>query len=702
MKFVARLIYLLVMCPFFGKTQDTLAVQLSKAANDTDKVRIYLDRGNISFRDKYEQTISEINIAIDIIRKHDNEKDEKLVRQYKALLIKAYTILGRTELLKARYDEGFAILEKAIPLAREINFKKGEAAVYNTLALGNSYAGNFVKSLEYYQRSLQLNEERKDTAGLISNYINMGLLYKDKEDFMKAKEYYNKVIAIANKKKHSELLASCYNNLGNIYGRENQHRKALSYFFLALPIKERSASKNGLATTYGNIGSEYVSLKMEDSTLYWTNKSIALNEEIESWEGLASDYNTMAFVYESLNDLSKAEKYARLSLQYARKVGPTQLKHAEKKMYDILFMERKFEEANLHLVRYYSIRDSLINIDVDKKIAQKEIGFEFEKKEAILKAEQQKQQAISDEENKRQRIIIIFVSLVIVLMAVFSVTLFNRFKLIKKQNLVIEAQKAEVEIKQKEILDSINYAKRIQFALLASNNLLNAHLPEHFIVFKPKDVVSGDFYWATPTTDGFIYITADCTGHGVPGAFMSLLNISKLSQTINENKITRPDLILNNVRDEIVKALNAEGTESNKDGMDAVLCKLDVKNKKLEYAAANNSFYIIRNNGSEKEVIVCKADKMPVGKYHDEIRPFSYKQIDLKKGDVIYTFTDGFADQFGGAKGKKYKSKNLEELLLAHSHESMASQKEKIVAAFENWRGKLEQIDDVCVIGVRI
>ncbi len=263
----------------------------------------------------------------------------------------------------------------------------------------------------------------------------------------------------------------------------------------------------------------------------------------------------------------------------------------------------------------------------------------------------------------------------------------------------IVEQKKVIEEKQKEILDSINYARRIQFALLASDTLLKNNLNDYFVLFKPKDVVSGDFYWATNTPDGFVYITADCTGHGVPGAFMSLLNISKLSQTINENKITKPGLILDNVRNEIINALNAEGSEQeSKDGMDAVICKLDLKNKMLEYAAANNSFYVIRN----KQIINSTADKMPVGKYDDNLKPFTSVQLPLQSGDIIYTFTDGFADQFGGPKGKKYKYKQLEELLLNIHQQPMKLQHDALLNSFSSWKGDLEQVDDVLVIGVKI
>lgn len=271
-------------------------------------------------------------------------------------------------------------------------------------------------------------------------------------------------------------------------------------------------------------------------------------------------------------------------------------------------------------------------------------------------------------------------------------------KLLSEQKSEIEKQKHLVDEKQKEILDSINYAKRIQTALMANSNMMKANLNDHFVLFKPKDIVAGDFYWAARLPDSFVYITADSTGHGVPGAFMSLLNISKLNDAINQ-KITRPDLVLNEVKAGIIKALNPEGSlEESKDGMDAILCKLDIKNMKLQFAAANNSFCIIRN----KTIINCKADKMPVGKSHDDTSVFTFNEVSLEKGDMIYTFTDGYGDQFGGPDGKKFMHKQLRNIFVEIAELPVDEQREIINQRFENWKGGLEQVDDVLVIGVRV
>jgi len=225
-----------------------------------------------------------------------------------------------------------------------------------------------------------------------------------------------------------------------------------------------------------------------------------------------------------------------------------------------------------------------------------------------------------------------------------------------------------------------------------------------FIFYKPKDIVSGDFYFALSHkhTDSkiekFYLCTADCTGHGVPGAFMSMLNISYLTESILEKGISKPNQILDHIRSSIITSLNPEGSvEESKDGMDCVLCAFDFTNNILEYAAANNSFYIIRNN----EIMHCSADKMPVG-MHSDMKPFELKSIPLQKNDVVYTFTDGIPDQFGGPKGKKFKYKQLEDILLSIHQLPMEEQKEILNQKFENWKGILEQIDDVLLIGIKI
>ncbi len=271
-------------------------------------------------------------------------------------------------------------------------------------------------------------------------------------------------------------------------------------------------------------------------------------------------------------------------------------------------------------------------------------------------------------------------------------------EVIEEKRIVTE-QKYLIEEKHKEITDSINYAERIQRALLASKNLLDENLDDYFILFKPKDVVSGDFYWATTLSNGnFVFVTADSTGHGVPGAIMSILNIACLDKAVTKG-ITSPDLILNETRDLVVNHLKNDGSEEGgQDGMDGCLLSFNFKTHELKCAAANNPVYIVRSN----DLIEIKADRLPIGKHEKGQLPFTLHTFQLQKGDVIYTFTDGFADQFGGKNGKKFKHKQLTDLLLIISGESMEMQRRMLSDTFEKWRGDLEQIDDVCLIGVRV
>ena len=278
--------------------------------------------------------------------------------------------------------------------------------------------------------------------------------------------------------------------------------------------------------------------------------------------------------------------------------------------------------------------------------------------------------------------------------------LWNTSTAIHKEKERINELKTEIEHKHQEILDSVNYAQRIQKALLANKKTLDAHLPDYFVLFMPKDIVSGDFYWAHTLNNGaFAVVTADSTGHGVPGAIMSMLNISCLNEAVNAKDLSEPDQILNYTRQRIMEHMSNDGSaEGGKDGMDAIICCFDFKIPAMSFAAANNPLWLIRNN----ELTEFKADKMPVGKPMGEIQPFTRQHCDLQKNDLIIMITDGMADQFGGAKGKKFMYKPLKELILSLADKNTEDIKLGIQNKFIEWKGNLEQVDDVCIIGVRI
>jgi serine phosphatase RsbU (regulator of sigma subunit) len=268
---------------------------------------------------------------------------------------------------------------------------------------------------------------------------------------------------------------------------------------------------------------------------------------------------------------------------------------------------------------------------------------------------------------------------------------------LNKQKEVITEQKNGLEYKNKAIIDSIRYAKRIQNSILPKRKFVEKELKESFISYLPKDIVSGDFYWVEKANNKVYFAVADCTGHGVPGAMVSIMCKGVLTQAVKEMKISSPANILDVSTSLLISKIFDSDEETVNDGMDIALCAIDFEKMQLEFSGANNGLYLVRNN----EIITYKADKQPVGKF-DYISGFTNHHIDLKKGDMIYLFSDGYADQFGGENNKKFKSKQFRDLLLSVSAKDVLIQKEIIEETFVKWKGANDQVDDVCVMGVRI
>ncbi|HYG49558.1 MAG TPA: SpoIIE family protein phosphatase, partial [Flavobacteriales bacterium] len=280
-------------------------------------------------------------------------------------------------------------------------------------------------------------------------------------------------------------------------------------------------------------------------------------------------------------------------------------------------------------------------------------------------------------------------------------------KLIREQNITLELkvkertaelneQKLVVEEKNKEITDSINYAKRIQEAILPSQKSLGDYLPGSFILYMPKDIVAGDFYFLDKSNDRIIFAVADCTGHGVPGAMVSVVCANAMHRAINEFDLTDPGKILDKARELVIETFDK--SESNvRDGMDISLCSFHLKTNELLWAGANNPLVIIR----DQKIHELLPDKMPVGKY-EKLASFTTHRFELQKNDAVYAYSDGYCDQFGGPKGEKFKESNLHKLLLSVHELPLPEQKSRLHQSIENWRGSLEQLDDICIMGMRI
>ena len=352
---------------------------------------------------------------------------------------------------------------------------------------------------------------------------------------------------------------------------------------------------------------------------------------------------------------------------------------------------------------HIQMRDSINNESTQKAAIKQNMQYEYEKQHLSDSLETSKTLALKDIEISKQQAEAkaerttkygLFGGLGLVL--IIALVLFRSVKQKKKANDEITRQKQEVEHKNREVLDSITYAERIQSAILPPMALMNETLINGFVLYKPKDIVAGDFYWMESIGDDIYFSAADCTGHGVPGAMMSVMRSNALTKCVKELGLTKPGEILD-ATTKIIEGRFERSEQMVLDGMDLALCKLNLTTMQLEYSGANNPLWIIR----EDEVLETKADKQPIGMYDDR-KPYTNHQIKLQKGDAIYIFSDGFVDQFGGPKGKKLKSKPFKKLLLSIQEHGMDKQNELINEAFESWKGSIEQIDDVCVIGVGI
>ena len=675
----------------FSQVPDSLKTKYAKANHDTVRISVLIEMANSVLGSNPPEAITYCLRSKELSEKIHYNNGLATSLGWLAFL---YGQTGKLDLEMDYY-------KKSITLFKEIGDENSIATTYFNMASAYGDQGDIPKGLEYNHLALASFEKMGDKKGIALVFNNLAGFYMDQEENEKAKEYLLKALEIRLKLNNKGDIAESYNNVGHFYDKKMGDLKlGLSYYKKSNEMFTELNDKRGIAFSLHNMGSIYSRSGDTTKALEAYYRAIEIKESVNNIEGLPSTLMTIANILAKQNKINEAEKLLNRSLQIGQSMNsPETISSSAILLKKIYQKQNKFEKALEMFELYKLMRDTIFNQTNRKAAYKAQLKYDFNKRETELKAEQEKENLLAESKQQKQKYIIWSVIGGIVIVGFFLVIIFNKLQLTKKQKNIIEEQKGLVEEQQKEIIDSINYAKRIQYALLASNNLLNNNLEDYFIYFKPKNVVSGDFYWATQTPDGFIFILGDCTGHGVPGAFMSLLNISKLNQTINENKITSPDLILNNVRKEIIQSLNPDGTIiESKDGMDAVICKLDIKNLKLQYAAANNPFYIIRNN----ELKICEADKMPVGVGHDDNKLFTLKEIELKKNDMIYMFSDGYADQFGGPKGKKFMYKKLNELLLSINTKPTAEQKTLIIKTINDWRGDLEQVDDISVVGIRV
>jgi serine phosphatase RsbU (regulator of sigma subunit) len=582
-------------------------------------------------------------------------KAEKMLTDSSDALLraKAKVFKGRYLLLKSMLEEAEMEFNGAYNIYKDQKDTAGIAYVLKLKSILQERLGNDAESFFLLEESIALSKKTKDYKKAVGGLLNLMRKYTDNGEYYKSEVIVKEIESL---QEHLSTSNTYFfnQNKGVLSMGKKKYDEAYAYFISARKIAHENTMIDSEATILMLMAKANRLRGRQAEAISFLKESEKICTDNNLEHEMLDNYTEYVTAYELMGNYKEAFRYQKLKEELSQK---------------ILGLEEVNRVAALE--KKLAVTEKQKEIDIEKINTQ-------------------------DEKVRSQRLIwfLAFVGLLSVLL----VFLFARARKLKNK---IQEKNHIVEEKQREILDSIQYAKRIQSALLTSDAYIKKYLDDFFILYKPKDIVSGDFYWAIQHEGNFYMAVADCTGHGVPGAFMSMIGINLLSQIIVERKCTNPALILDILREEIIRNLNGEHTEEeSRDGIDMVILKLNRESKQLDFAGANNSVYVL--DSISNELNEYKGDKMPVGKHTDHTDAFTKHTLQLKAGDLVYAFTDGFPDQFGGPKGKKFKYKQLEELLRTNASLATADQRTVLDRTFENWKGNLEQVDDVCIIGIRI
>jgi len=628
-------------------------------------------------------------------KQNDNEKVARLLFS----LSQVYDV-------QRKHEDAKLIVQQALKLVENGKNKKLIASLYNGMAAQDMQMGKSEMAIKYFYKSLAAFEEIKDTSQIINLYKNISLAYESMGDYGRSKQLLYRGVDMAIKYKNTYRLSSLYGALGALYQNLRQYDSALYFNNKQVANFPPDIDPDSKAIAYGNLGVIYQARKDYKLSKEYYEKALAIFKSTNSYRLITISYINIAELCNYSNDHKKALYYFDEATKQSAGSDELDIQAAiHEGKYEAYLGMKDYKNALEEYRRSKVLKDSLKSAQSLTKIMRMENEYEVGKKQKeneLLKAQNEVKQTLINvsKENEKNAKLLLYVSLlVLVVIVALAFQLYKGLKANKEKNRIISEQKHLVDEKNKDITDSINYAKKIQEAILPPKELKYRIYENAFVFCKPRDIVSGDFYWYTEKNNKRIIAAIDCTGHGVPGAFMSMIGNTFLTEIVEGKGITDPASILSEMRHLVIKALKQtdDATES-KDGMDMALLCFDDKNRTVEYAGANNPMWMMLNG----ECVEFKADSRPIGYYRIKGLPFTNHKIDYQKGDTFYIFTDGYADQFGGAKGKKLKYKPFKEILLSVQNEPMLKQEEILDQKFEEWKGTLDQIDDVLIIGVRV
>lgn len=617
--------------------------------------------------------------------------------------------------------------KKAVAYADSFDNYPELAKAYAFLGVIFRNKGDFKQAEDYYRVALQIAQKHKLSEQVGYANINIGnkFLYTEKPD--SAAVYLHRADSVADNTGNKRMKAYVNLNKGRYYLQKRELGKAEEYIRKALKFRIQNKDRSGQAVCGKYLGD--INYEKGDFKTALENYKKSLKSLDDNFDKalLADLYQKKAVIYLENNEFEKAKNNAEISLKKALSTNnPIRILHAYKIHEDIYKRTGNYQKAMEYaeLVNLYT--DSLYSDRLEQYVHKLKHNFDLKEQKHTSDSIKAKNRitTLNLKQERTRNFALVSVLGISLLFIVFLIIESRRRKKsnillkqkseeiknfnselttmndeIENQKMEIEKQRDAIENQQIKITDSIIYAQRIQNAALPPDDYLSEILPSHFVLFRPRDIVSGDFYWARKTDNGkIIFTVSDCTGHGIPGAFVSMLGMSLLNELVIKQKRNRPDEILEDLRTEI-KNLLRQSLDSNSqdDGMDMALCIIDPVKHILEFAGANNPAYLIRND----ELIVLKAGLNPVGIYFRE-KPFEKQNIELKKGDIIYLFSDGYPDQFGGKRGRRFMTHRFRKLLLKIHKHPLHVQNNILAQKLTEWKGKHKQLDDITVMGVKI
>lgn len=744
----------------FSSSKSTPNNEVSLNGSDSTSIKASLNSLN-----RYRQQ-KQWKKVIDLSSKLEKNAESKNNRK---LLFNVLKIKGDALRSMGNLNESLSSFHKALLIEEQSEDFALQASLLYDISLLYTDLGYYALGLKYLHQGIHIAEKNNDFYNESKLYYAVSVVYSIQKDLKTAETYLSKSDSVVAISRNKELIPYIHKTRGSLLVENRKFNEAYNEYIIAQAGFEENGDTLGLANLINNIGYLYLNQDQYGKAIDYQKESLKIKEALTEKPSVAVSLHSLAEAYLRKGDIDSAYIFANKCMSLAMEYNMLYLQDLASQVIAAVYKKKNdYNRAFYWLSKSYEIHNSIFNDNTSRSIYHLERNLEFEKKFQNQAFENQRRELELIDKAKRSRMIGQFLGVISALALLSLIIALYSIKQKKKHNLLLQEQKEEIQVQneeimaqrenlydlneelvqknevisesleenerqrnslanlawelqenaeviekqrdellhsKKEITDSIVYAERIQNAILPTPEMIGEVFPESFVFYRPKNIISGDFYWVSNIRGYKIFAIGDCTGHGVPGGIMSMLGIAYLSDIINKDHVTKAGDVLEEMRRQIIESLHQykkSDDDESYDGMDMAVCALNESTMELQFAGANLPIYIFKKGSpNDQEPIILREDRMPIAQFI-KVEPFHNYTLQVEKGDMIYLFTDGYSDQFGGHAGKKYNLSKFRSLLASIHHLDAKEQEKLIISTFESWRGNMFQVDDVLVMGVRI